>query len=267
METRHQDHNDDSAGPFQRWLNACAAILPGGSRELKGKNKVEEEVWPHPETERERSVREKVERMAVDLAKTSPMIRFMSRHLSMISCNPYTDSGPSFHDPDERPSARSPLGRITFSACAPTRAGGFEPDPDHPPHSAILICANRIRSKAHLEQTLAHEMIHWYDHCRFHVDWNNVRHNACTEIRAAALSGDCAFRTEFERGYFLAHPSFLKQHQACARRRAVVSLASSHCLAHLGKDNEGVRMAAAEKAVDEVWQACFNDTRPFDEIY
>lgn len=42
---------------------------------------------------------------------------------------------------------------------------------------------------------MRHEMIHAYDHCRAKdLDWNSCRHHACSEIRAAVLSGDCTFR-------------------------------------------------------------------------
>ena len=46
--------------------------------------------------------------------------------------------------------------------------------------------------------------------------------------------------------------------QACAKRRAILSVeANPHC-----PDKQ-----AAERAVDEVWESCMQDTRPFDEIY
>ena len=44
--------------------------------------------------------------------------------------------------------------------------------------------------------------------------------------------------------------------QACVRRRAIVSVAGNPAC---GSREE------AEKAVNEVWESCFNDTRPFDE--
>jgi mitochondrial inner membrane protease ATP23 len=45
--------------------------------------------------------------------------------------------------------------------------------------------------------------------------------------------------------------------QACVRRRAVESvMANPVC-----PDRE-----TAEKAVNEVWESCFSDTRPFDEV-
>lgn len=45
--------------------------------------------------------------------------------------------------------------------------------------------------------------------------------------------------------------------QACVRRRAILSVrANPSC------PDE----ATAEQAVNEVWESCFNDTRPFDEV-
>ena len=45
--------------------------------------------------------------------------------------------------------------------------------------------------------------------------------------------------------------------KACVRRRAIISVESNPaCPNH----------EAAERAVNEVWESCFNDTRPFDEV-
>jgi inner membrane protease ATP23 len=56
------------------------------------------------------------------------------------------------------------------------QGGGFSPD------HGILICANEMRSQGHMEDTMAHEMVHAYDHLRFKVDWSDLRHAACTEV-------------------------------------------------------------------------------------
>lgn len=45
--------------------------------------------------------------------------------------------------------------------------------------------------------------------------------------------------------------------QACVRRRAVLSVRANPAC----PDD-----ATAERAVNEVWESCFNDTRPFDEV-
>ena len=103
------------------------------------------------------------------------MIRFMSKHLSIVGCSPTADTiGSSSTQPP-----------ILIAGCPPDTAGGFSPSfPDqHHSESGILICSNRIMNKRHLEDTMAHEMIHWWDHCRFQADWTNLRHHACTEVR------------------------------------------------------------------------------------
>ena len=30
--------------------------------------------------------------------------------------------------------------------------------------------------------TLTHELVHAFDHCRAHVDFNDIHHLACTEV-------------------------------------------------------------------------------------
>jgi inner membrane protease ATP23 len=42
--------------------------------------------------------------------------------------------------------------------CDGTRSGGFSPD------HGILLCQNQFYNKNHMEETVAHEMIHAYDH-------------------------------------------------------------------------------------------------------
>lgn len=64
-----------------------------------------------------------------------------------------------------------------------------------------------------MDETLTHELVHSYDHCRAHVDWNDLTHLACSEIRAANLSGECFFWKEnFARLKF----GWKKHHQVSA---------------------------------------------------
>jgi hypothetical protein len=53
-------------------------------------------------------------------------------------------------------------------------------------------------SKETVLRTVTHELIHAYDACRVDIDYNNCRHIACTEVRAANLSTDCNFKNEFK---------------------------------------------------------------------
>lgn len=81
------------------------------------------------------------------------------------------------------------------------------------------------------------------------------RADIASQIRASSLSGECRWAREFfRRGQW----KLTQQHQECVRRRAILSVrARPFC-----KDE-----AHAEKVVNEVWESCFRDTRPFDEIY
>ena len=100
------------------------------------------------------------------------------------------------------------------------------------------------------------EMIHAYDHLRFKMQWqDNLRHAACAEIRASSLSGECRWTEEF---FQKLNFKVMHQHQECVRRRAALSvMARPDC-----KDD-----VHAAKMVNEVWDSCYPDTRPFDEIY
>ncbi|RYP90401.1 hypothetical protein DL770_003485 [Monosporascus sp. CRB-9-2] len=142
--------------------------------------------------------------------------------------------------------------RLTEDGAVHRQSGGFSPD------HGVLVCANEIRDRRHLEDTLAHEMVHAWDHLRWKVDWagdKDLRHAACTEIRASMLSGECRWSREaFTRGNW----TLTQQFQDCVRKRAVQSvMARPRC-----KDD-----VQAVKVVNQVWDSCFSDTRPFDEVY
>ena len=156
-------------------------------------------------------------------------------------------------------------GNIKCLSCNREQGGGLHPD------YGILICANRPEP---LEDTLTHgksrvsrklrrkaeagtEMVHAYDYLRFKVDFekHDLRHAACTEIRASSLSGECRFWREF---WHRSQWKVTYQHQECVKRRATISVSKRPTC----RDD-----VEAAKAVNEVWDSCFADTRPFDEIY
>lgn len=54
----------------------------------------------------------------------------------------------------------------------------------------ILLCQNRFMSKKHMEDALAHELVHVWDGRRFDVkgDWGkDLKAHACTEVRTSHL--------------------------------------------------------------------------------
>ena len=139
--------------------------------------------------------------------------------------------------------------------CPFDRKGGFDSQ------FGILLCANHLSKLSRHEDTLAHEMVHAYDSLRFRFQPSNLRHQACTEIRASMLSGECRVLEEWlhRKQFSITGKDGLGQFQECVRRRAVRSV--------MGKPECGGDEERAEKVVREVWPSCFGDTRPFDEVY
>ena len=99
---------------------------------------------------------------------TSPIVRFMIEKLADAGCAI-----------DER--------FFKIERCSSDVVGGFRP-PD-----GIVLCHNQIHDRTTMENTVAHELIHAYDQCRAgkRMNWSDVRQHACSEVRAANLSGDC----------------------------------------------------------------------------
>jgi inner membrane protease ATP23 len=102
---------------------------------------------------------------------------------------------------------------------------------------------------------MAHEMVHAWDHLKFKVENDNLRHQACLEVRASTLSGECRFAREF---FTRNQWSITEQLQQCVRRRATLSM-----MARPGVKDE----AHASGIVNQVFESCSKDVRPFDEIY
>jgi mitochondrial inner membrane protease ATP23 len=133
--------------------------------------------------------------------------------------------------------------------CPNNQSGGFSP------LYGILLCQNHLRDRGHAEDTLAHELVHAYDHLRFNLEWDNLKHFACTEIRASTLSGECRpWREWWVRGQW----KVTRHMQECVRRRAAISV-SGHPKCR--------DLQHARELVDSVFDSCYMDTRPFREVY
>ncbi|CUM64019.1 uncharacterized protein PRCAT00001607001 [Priceomyces carsonii] len=164
------------------------------------------------------------------MLKFSPTVIFMVDHINKLGGN--IDKS-----------------KIACDVCSETKGGGFHPE------MGILLCANWIRNKWQLEDILAHELVHAYDHLKFKVDVSDLRHHACTEIRASMLSGECRLFNEIKKTGL---GNFGGKFQECIKRRAILSVSANPAC----KNEE-----EAKKAVNSVWQSCFNDTRPFERVY
>ncbi|XP_069831983.1 mitochondrial inner membrane protease ATP23 homolog isoform X2 [Dendropsophus ebraccatus] len=162
--------------------------------------------------------------------ETSPHVKLLLAAMSQAGCTAYMDR------------------HFACEECDGQVGGGFDSST-----SEIVICQNNINDQTTMNKMLSHELIHAYDHCRAQVDFlTNIRHLACTEIRAASLSGDCSLSNEMSRLQF----GIKQHHQTCVRDRAVRSIMAARKFSR----------KTAEKAVDEVFDSCFNDREPFGRI-
>ena len=92
------------------------------------------------------------------MAFIGPAVVFMMKHLKLNGCNVSSDD-------------------IVCAPCNVNRAGGFSPEA-----GAVVLCQGKFLNKNHMEDTIVHELVHMYDHVKFKVDWNNLRHHACSEV-------------------------------------------------------------------------------------
>jgi inner membrane protease ATP23 len=130
--------------------------------------------------------------------------------------------------------------------CTDNVTGGFSPE------NGIRLCENNV-NKSMLRETILHEMIHYYDDCVYQMgDWSDPYIHACSEIRAAHISGDCRWWNEFRRG----KRDFSGHLQECVRRRAILSM----------QNNPNCKKAP-EHYVDSVFDKCFKNTEPFKNVF
>lgn len=76
---------------------------------------------------------------------------------------------------------------IVCENCETVVTGGYDQELNQ-----IVVCQNMANGRKMPDSTLIHELIHMYDYCVNHIDFRNLEHLACTEIRAANLS-HCSF--------------------------------------------------------------------------
>ncbi|KAK5575564.1 hypothetical protein RB653_006697 [Dictyostelium firmibasis] len=157
--------------------------------------------------------------------KEDPILQFIIKEMMTLGCLP-------------------PI--ITCEPCDSFDAlGSFSPK------KGVVICDNMQTFPLNIRNTIVHEFVHAYDMCKNKLNPFNCEHLACTEIRAANLSGDCKWQLEALKKNF-----GVFNHQAeCTKRRAIGSLQSNpNC-----KD-------VAEMAVNKVWEKCNKDYYPFSNI-
>lgn len=128
--------------------------------------------------------------------------------------------------------------------CDRSVTGGYDPETNQ-----IVICQNNPGTD-HIQGILTHEMIHMFDHCTNHLDFRNLEHLACTEIRAANLA-HCSFMGAYMQGdadFF----NVKQKHQDCVKTKALFSLLA---VRHVTKEE-------AISVIEKVFPKCYADLEP-----
>ncbi|XP_013113396.1 mitochondrial inner membrane protease ATP23 homolog [Stomoxys calcitrans] len=134
---------------------------------------------------------------------------------------------------------------ISCEVCDSSVTGGYDPVLNQ-----IVVCQNMARKEGMVQGVLTHEMIHMFDYCNNDLDFRNIDHLACTEIRAANLA-HCSFLSAMMQGD--ASMFNIKQsHQNCVKSKALASVLAVR----------NVTRKEAIEAVERVFPKCYNDLEP-----
>jgi inner membrane protease ATP23 len=135
-----------------------------------------------------------------------------------------------------------PIPSIKTIDCEQNVAGQFDPLSNN-----LYICSN-LKEFILLETTITHELIHAFDFCTKKFDLLNCKQIACSEVRAAVMSGDCDWRLELGRGNLPMFGGLEK----CAKRRAILAMKMlPDC------------QSSANETVETIFEDCFNNYHPF----
>lgn len=177
---------------------------------------------------RDSYARLKCEKSVKEIVESSPMVKLMMAALNSSGC---------------------PVDISRHIACEPCNrgvTGGYDPTLNQ-----IVICYNQCSSKSMMDGVLGHELLHAWDYCRANLDFDNVRHVACTEIRAANLF-HCSIMSGFIAGS-VSLTNLSKAHSRCVKQKAVASILAVR---------PQMDPREAWKVVDSVFDKCYNDLEP-----
>lgn len=176
---------------------------------------------------RENSDKFKCEKNVWNCAQTSPLVKLMLSALKSSGC--------------EVDLTR----HVSCEVCDVSVSGGYDSELNQ-----IVVCQNVARSEGLTQGVMTHELIHMFDYCRNKLDFKNIDHLACTEVRAANLA-HCSFLSACTQGD--ASPfNIAKAHQNCVKTKALYSVVSAR----------KVSKEEAEAAVERVFDRCYNDLEP-----
>ena len=80
-----------------------------------------------------------------------------------------------------------PYDHVRFEACDKFMEGAYVPS-----QNKIILCSNIIFKREDFENALKRQLITMYDYQRAeNYNFDNCKHLACTEVRAARFHSDC----------------------------------------------------------------------------
>lgn len=116
-------------------------------------------------------------------------------------------------------------------------------------NNQIFFCCNNSASSGHVHGTMLRGLLHMFDVCTRKVDFLNVEHLACMEIRKANLA-NCNYMIYFTRPESTF--SIDEQHRKCVQNTAVEFLMKTRF----------VEEKIARAAVEKVFTKCYSDLEP-----
>ncbi|RZC40637.1 Peptidase M76 domain containing protein, partial [Asbolus verrucosus] len=134
---------------------------------------------------------------------------------------------------------------ISCEECAPTVSGGFDPILNQ-----VVVCQNAVTDIGTVQSVLMHEMIHMFDYCRHNLNFKDLDHLACTEIRAANLA-HCSFLAAWTQGDVSIF-NIKGAHQICVKNKALSSILAARDVTKL----------EAVDAIERVFSKCYADLEP-----
>ena len=169
----------------------------------------------------------KCERNVYKCIKRSPLVKLMMGALKSSGC------------------AIDIRRHIACEECDSSVTGGYDPE-----YNQIVICHNMVKSENLVQGILTHEMIHMFDYCRNNLNFKDIDHLACTEIRAANLT-QCSYLSACFEGTI--SPFHVKQaHQDCVKSKAYQSIIAVR----------NVTKHEAYNAIERVFDRCYADLEP-----
>lgn len=134
---------------------------------------------------------------------------------------------------------------ISCEVCDYSVSGGYDPELNQ-----IVVCQNVSTREGMVQGVLAHEMIHMFDYCRNELDFKNMEHLACTEIRAANLT-HCSFVSAWSQGD-ASFSKISKAHQDCVKTKALYSVLAVRQISKM----------EAISIIEKVFPKCYADLEP-----